>query len=320
MEKNPKAFISHATKDQKRFVRKFAEKLQANGVETWYSEWSLSMGDSLIDKISDEGISKSDVVIVIISKNSINSNWVKQELNWSLIDFINEKCRLFPIAIDSEVKFPDSLRDTFHKRIKDINNYDEEFNDLLCDIFGKSRKPKLGEKPKFLSITPFEDLEIEDTLILSELGVFFKGEYSCHNISWERFKELISSYNFSDELILSSLDFLRIKGYVEFRLTTDSHIPKEVKLTYSGLFFYLIHESNFDEIEKEVIIALYNEKLTENLVISKEININLSIINCFLIIYKNNDILQIVGPSTDNRIRVSKITPYGLRYFRKNLI
>ncbi len=63
----PRAFVSHATADQERFVRGLAERLQANGVETWYARWALLDGDSLTGRIFDHGIGGVDVFIVFSS-------------------------------------------------------------------------------------------------------------------------------------------------------------------------------------------------------------------------------------------------------------
>jgi hypothetical protein len=53
---NPKIFLSHATEDKERFVVKFAEKLRTRGVDVWLDKWEILPGDSLVDKIFEEGL------------------------------------------------------------------------------------------------------------------------------------------------------------------------------------------------------------------------------------------------------------------------
>ena len=46
MDKNPKVFISHASDDKERFVKKFALKLRNKGVDAWLDRWEIKPGDS----------------------------------------------------------------------------------------------------------------------------------------------------------------------------------------------------------------------------------------------------------------------------------
>lgn len=72
------AFISYSQKDV-RFVDKLAVDLLEAGLPITYDQWSLSPGDSLIERI-DDLIQTSFVVICVISRHSMNSRWVKEEL------------------------------------------------------------------------------------------------------------------------------------------------------------------------------------------------------------------------------------------------
>ncbi len=54
-------------KIRERFVRPFAERLRAKGVDTWVAFWDMLPGDKLVTKIFDEGLKPSDAVIVILS-------------------------------------------------------------------------------------------------------------------------------------------------------------------------------------------------------------------------------------------------------------
>lgn len=44
-------FISHASEDKEDFVRPLAETLQQLGVNVWYDEFTLKVGDSLRQKL-----------------------------------------------------------------------------------------------------------------------------------------------------------------------------------------------------------------------------------------------------------------------------
>ena len=65
-------FISHNSKD-KPFVDKLANSLKSYNIRCWVDEAEIRFGESLVRKISD-AISKIDLVIAVISNNSIYSN------------------------------------------------------------------------------------------------------------------------------------------------------------------------------------------------------------------------------------------------------
>jgi histidyl-tRNA synthetase len=69
---NPKVFISHASEDKERFVLDFATKLRNTGIDAWLDKWEMLPGDSLVDKIFEEGIKNASAFIVVLSSNSVN--------------------------------------------------------------------------------------------------------------------------------------------------------------------------------------------------------------------------------------------------------
>lgn len=72
-------FISHASEDKKEIVRDLANLLASMGVRVWYDEFTLTVGDSLIDSINS-GLKKSRFGIVIISKYFLEKKWPDYEL------------------------------------------------------------------------------------------------------------------------------------------------------------------------------------------------------------------------------------------------
>ena len=74
------AFISHASEDKPTVVRDLAQYLVSYGVNIWYDEFTLEMGDSLRENI-DRGLATYTFGIVILSKNFFRKNWPREELN-----------------------------------------------------------------------------------------------------------------------------------------------------------------------------------------------------------------------------------------------
>jgi hypothetical protein len=96
----PRVFISHSSKD-KAFVESLVEKLQDEGVETWFDAHQLQPGDSIFQGIQD-GLSDSDYLVVVLSQHSAASKWVQAELSAGFMrDIEGRGTRLIPIRIDN---------------------------------------------------------------------------------------------------------------------------------------------------------------------------------------------------------------------------
>lgn len=73
-------FISHASEDKDGFVRGLAEGLRERGVDVWYDEFELKVGDSLRRSI-DKGLANSRFGIVVLSSAFFAKNWTEYELD-----------------------------------------------------------------------------------------------------------------------------------------------------------------------------------------------------------------------------------------------
>ena len=163
----PKVFVSHATEDKDRFVLRFAERLRASGVDAWIDKWEMLPGDSLIDKVFEEGIKNAQAMIVVLSHASLNKRWVREELNAGMVKRISDSTKLIPVLID-DCEVPQALQSTLWERITDLESYDAEFARILAAIFSATEKPPLGPPPAYASIqvTEMPGLSRIDTLVL----------------------------------------------------------------------------------------------------------------------------------------------------------
>jgi hypothetical protein len=94
-------FLSHSSKDDL-FARRLFSDVQAKNIRTYFAPEDLKIGDRI--RISlDEAIRVHDKLVVILSANSVNSEWVETEVASALEREQKEgKDVLFPIAIDDE--------------------------------------------------------------------------------------------------------------------------------------------------------------------------------------------------------------------------
>jgi uncharacterized protein YjbI with pentapeptide repeats len=135
-------FISYNSKDET-FARQLHDDLQNNGVRCWFAPEDLKIGDQIRPTI-DQAIRLRDKLLVIISENSVKSEWVGDEVEAALEEESkNKRLVLFPIRLDDTVM---STRDDWAAKIKrrrhigDFSNwtdkacYQKAFERLLRDL------------------------------------------------------------------------------------------------------------------------------------------------------------------------------------------
>ena len=127
------AFLSYAKEDAG-FVRNLAARLLQDGVLTWFDEKDLLPGDDWKRKI-DDGIEKSDFVLVFLSSVSVSkTGYFQRELKYALDQrqLRPEGMRyIIPIIVDG-CRPPATLQDTHWLRADESNWYDRLKQALLC--------------------------------------------------------------------------------------------------------------------------------------------------------------------------------------------
>lgn len=166
----PRVFISHASEDKERFVVPFAAALRQRGVDAWLDQWEMMPGDSLVDKIFEDGIAQASVVIIVLSETSVAKPWVRQELNVAVVKRIDEGTKLIPIVLD-RCEVPTSLKSTVWQGVPDPSDFAACLDRVVDAIFGHSRKPPIGAPASYLSpgMPSIAGLSAADSLLLSVL-------------------------------------------------------------------------------------------------------------------------------------------------------
>ncbi len=167
-------FLSHNSKD-KPWVRVLAERLIADEVIVWLDEAEINIGDSLIDKIA-EGIKEMKFVAAIISKNSVESNWVQKELSIAMSkEVAGRKATVLPLVID-DCELPVSLSDKLYADFKNPDDFEASYEKLLRAIGVNKAKKSIQEQkqkqpsPK-IEETPISANEIPKSPELKILGI-----------------------------------------------------------------------------------------------------------------------------------------------------
>lgn len=126
------AFLSHSSLD-KPFMRQLAADLTANHIDVWLDEQRIRVGDSIPEKVA-QGLAESDFFLIGVSQHSIDSEWVKKELNGALVNEVQRrKVHILPLKLDDS-HMPSAIAD---KKYADFSSsYKSGLDDLLNAIKG----------------------------------------------------------------------------------------------------------------------------------------------------------------------------------------
>ena len=91
-----KVYLSYAQPDEK-FARKVYDAATAAGHEVWFDALALYPGESWGKQI-DKALRESHAMIVLISPDSMNSQWVGREISFA-VGNINYQNRLIPVYL-----------------------------------------------------------------------------------------------------------------------------------------------------------------------------------------------------------------------------
>ncbi len=137
-------FISYSSHDQ-RFVENLYQDLRKEGVLCWYAPESLKAGEKFPASIT-EAVQSREKLLVVLSKNSLSSEWVKREVTLARQkEGKGEKEVLVPIRLDSAVlNSTVDLAAAMRKRrnIRSFENWQQpsRYQKMLKDLLNDLRK------------------------------------------------------------------------------------------------------------------------------------------------------------------------------------
>jgi uncharacterized protein YjbI with pentapeptide repeats len=141
-------FISYSSKDQAFAERLYAD-LQNKGVRCWFAPEDIKIGDKFRTRI-DESIRVYDKLLLVLSENSVSSQWVEKEVETAMErEGEQHKTMLFPVRLDNSVNeikvgWPADIRRTRHigdfTRWKEHDSYQKAFDRLLRDLKAEEKQ------------------------------------------------------------------------------------------------------------------------------------------------------------------------------------
>jgi hypothetical protein len=289
---HPKVFVSHASEDKDRFVVKFATRLRDNGVDAWLDKWEMHPGDSLVDKIFEEGLKEAQAVIIVLSKFSVEKPWVGEELNVSIVNRLSKGTKIIPVVLD-DCKVPESLTSTLWESITDINDYEVSFKRILSSIFGANDKPALGNAPPhvFCKYSEIGGLTKADNLVLKE-----SCEYIISNndimVNPEPLFGEGGKLGFSRSEIKDCIEVLESSGYLKVSRYIgggSDNFNCHFRVTDYGFDCYArAYLADYPVILDAVVSSIVNENLNSNVALQKKLGNPIVIINHILMILESN--------------------------------
>jgi len=158
-------FISHASEDKDDVVDGLAQQLQALGVDVWYDDDQIQLGDSLMDSL-DEGLSESQYGVIVISEDFIDKNWPESELKALMQRFQQDDVGIMPLRygvpheaiVESYPLLSDLIScpiapDTIQDRVQDIYNVVKQEPEQLSENWVGGEDTEEDSRTEFEPIT-----------------------------------------------------------------------------------------------------------------------------------------------------------------------
>jgi hypothetical protein len=160
----PMIFLSHASEDKEEFVAPLGRALAHLGIRPWLDKWEIKAGDSLIDRLFEEGLGSADAVIVVLSKNSVDKPWVKEELSNAAVRRISKGTRLIPVRLDG-VRVPEALTHLAWINAERTEAEPRRVARIVSNaIFDTNLSPTVDSRPQGAAREEAESLHIENAL------------------------------------------------------------------------------------------------------------------------------------------------------------
>ena len=277
----PKVFVSHASEDKARFVARFAARLRENGVDAWLDQWEMKPGDSLVDRIFEQGLKSAQAVIIVLSAVSVTKPWVREELNNSVVSRINRGLRIIPVVID-QCEIPEALAATLWQRVDDLEHYDDAFQRILDAIFDRSTKPPVGRAPERLTDVEAKlpSLRGTDQRVLREIY----AQQIAGEPAW--LSDLVVGLSRDD--VADSVEVLDEQGYLLVDAPGDGNLM--IQLSTDGFSRCAdVFESDYKARLRALSALLVNEGIEDNTVLAQRLGEGQPFVNFML------DVLEKVG-------------------------
>lgn len=290
---HPKVFLSHASEDKGRFVLDLARQLRENGVDVWLDQWEMKPGDSLVDKIFDEGLKDASAVIIVLSTVSIQKPWVREELNASVVNRISRGTKLIPVVID-ECEVPESLRSTVWQKVDSLDDYSQSLQRILSAIFDVSDKPAIGKPPaRFSGSGPqIAGLTRVDDLVLREIA---RLQIDRNNglVTFEEICVEPALAAIPQQELLDSLEILGQKYLIKISYVLGAPLSHVVLTDFGFQQFAEAYVPDYNAVVARIAALLVNENICQNEELASRVQQPVGFVDFVLSLMEGNDYIKV---------------------------
>ena len=279
------------------------------------------VGDSsLVDKIYEEGLKQAQAVIVVLSRNSIDKPWVRDELNAAVVKRINGLSKLIPVVID-DCEVPEALKSTVWERIGSLKGYEGEFERIVRAILDHREKPPLGDLPLYTTtlVDRIPGLDETDTLILKlSCEKAIERKYPLVEAK-EFYQERIKTYDIHEENYYECLDILDSRKYIEgYRVADGTDRINRFRITLFGFDQYArAYLAEYDKLIEAISFQVVNTHRNNSLKISNALDLPIMIVNHVLDLLESNGLVVLSRIVTgDHSVEVAVVSPELKRRLR----
>jgi hypothetical protein len=247
----PRALLCHSSQDQDGFVGPFVPRLREHGIDVRYAEWELLPGDSLVERIFEQGLAGADVFLIVLSEHSLNSGWIREEMDSAALRQIEEQCRVIPILLDGG-DVPDVLMHTLWQRIGNPESYQQEFEGIVRAISGERARSHLDQAPAPAATAPIPGVRDVQTIVLRVAGEMAL-EADDRLVDPHVVLQILEDRGVPEKEALESLDILLDGGHLE-------RTGEGISITTSGLHEYAANSlPDYEQIIERVASYLVLE-------------------------------------------------------------
>lgn len=263
----PVAFLSHASEDKPTFVEPLARELASRGVRAWLDRWEIQPGDSLVQRLFDEGLSQCDAVVIVVSQHSARKPWVRDELDTATVNRIKRGTRVIPVRLD-EVDMPAPLRHlAWINASRDEQSIQTVAARIADTLFGIDHRPVVASRPTY-TMRGFESpgLTRADSFLLAEIAKEAVSIGRSTSLSWKPIADSAAAAGMSGDVLKESIASLEEKSIITVERSGGGHILM-ISLSHHGLGLVIREvEPNFDMVLSAVIARIVNDPPSKNAV------------------------------------------------------
>lgn len=208
LTKSSQIFLSYAQGDRP-VAEKVATALTRVGLRVWFDTWELAPGDSIAARI-EEAVSSSDLLLVLLSRRSVESRWVRTELSAAFARELRDRAITVIPALIDDCDVPRELAD---RLFVDLRHDFEGAIRLLADQLGAAPELQFSR----LTGQAFEMLVAD---LLAELGFTVQRNPTTHDSAFD----FVASYRSRDPFGVERTEtwLVEAKFYREQRVSVSA--------------------------------------------------------------------------------------------------